>query len=341
MNDFPVDIVYTWVDGSDKRWQSKKENILKKYGIYQKSTDVSGQKRFSNNDELKYSLRSVQKYCPWIRNIYIITDNQIPDWINTNNNNLRIIDHKEIFEKNILPTFNSNAIEMRLKYIKGISDNFLSFNDDFFIGKKTTKSDFFYENGLPKIFVGKTKSKLKLKLRFLFPFLKKYKAHASAVSNSRKLIFNKYNKIINYNLLHSVKPLSIKFLNEIEKIFNKEHKTTLKNQFRDNSDTWVVSLSAYYQLARNKNKVKYVQKIEKRDYLNKLFLHMGLKLNYSYVDLSWPLLRVEKYLNLIYKYKPLTFCLNDWPNNHQEADKTIKKFLEKMYPNKSIYEKEI
>ena len=339
MKDFPVDIVYTWVDGNDKIWQSKKEKILKKYGIYENSSDVSGKKRFSNNNELKYSLRSVQKYCPWVRYIYIVTDNQTPDWINTDNNNLKIIDHKEIFGKNILPTFNSNAIEMRLKYIKGISDNFLSFNDDFFIGKKTVKNDFFYKNGLPKIFVSKSKSKLKLKLRFLFPFLKKYKAHANAVSNSRKLIYNNYNKIINHNLTHSVKPLCIKFLNEIEKTFDKEHEITLKNQFRNFSDTWVISLCAYNQIAKNQNKVKYVQKIEKRDYLNKLNLYMGRKLNYGYIDLSWPVIRVKKYLNFIYKYKPLTFCLNDWPNNHKEADKIINDFLEKMYPNKSIYEK--
>ena len=81
--------------------------------------------------------------------------------------------------------------------------------------------------------------------------------------------------------------MNVKFLNKIEKIFNREHKITLKNQFRDNSDIWVVALCAYYQLARRKNKVKYIQKIEKKDYLNKLFLSMGLKLNYSYVDLSW------------------------------------------------------
>ena len=232
MKDFPVDIVYTWVDGNDKIWQSKKEKILKKYGIYENSSDVSGKKRFSNNNELKYSLRSVQKYCPWVRYIYIVTDNQTPDWINTDNNNLKIIDHKEIFGKNILPTFNSNAIEMRLKYIKGISDNFLSFNDDFFIGKKTMKNDFFYKNGLPKIFVSKSKSKLKLKLRFLFPFLKKYKAHANAVSNSRKLIYNNYNKIINHNLTHSVKPLCIKFLNEIEKLIDSiTENVNLGNEF--------------------------------------------------------------------------------------------------------------
>ena len=66
---------------------------------------------------------------------------------------------------------------------------------------------------------------------------------------------------------------------------------------------------------------------------------MGRKLNYGYIDLSWPVIWVKKYLNFIYKYKPLTFCLNDWPNNHKEADKIINDFLEKMYPNKSIYEK--
>ena len=114
MKDFPIDIVYTWVDGSDKNWLFKKEKTLNKYGVFHSSSDVSGEKRFSNKEELKYSLRSIEKYCPWVRNVYLVTDNQIPHWLNYNKNNLKVIDHKDIFyNKNHLPTFNSNAIEMR------------------------------------------------------------------------------------------------------------------------------------------------------------------------------------------------------------------------------------
>ena len=339
MKDFPVDIVYTWVDGSDSNWISKKESTLKEYGIYHKKDDVSGNKRFVNKDELKYSLRSIEKYCSWVRNIYIVTDNQIPEWLNKNSKNIHIIDHKEIFDKNILPTFNSNAIEIKIKHIKGISNNFISLNDDFFIGRKTSKSDFFYDNGLPKIFVGKSKSKLKLKLRLLFPKLKKMKAHASAVHNTRKIIFSKYNKIINYNLAHSIKPLNKNIMDDTENIFFDELKTTLSNQFRDKSDVWIIALCAYYQLALNINKPLYLRKINKIDFINKIHTVLRVKLDYGYVDLSWPAERVNKYLQFIEKYRPFTFCLNDWPYGNEKTDKMITQFLDNLFPKKSKYEK--
>ena len=340
MKDFPVDIVYTWVDGSDKKWLSKKEATLNKYGVFHKSIDVSGEKRFANKEELKYSLRSIEKYCSWVRNIYLVTDNQTPDWLNLNNNNLKIINHKDIFhDKNHLPTFNSNAIEMRLHHINGVSNSFLSFNDDVFFGRLTNKSDFFYENGLPKLYVGKSLSKIKLRMRFRFPFLKKMHAHASAISNSRRLIFEKYNLLINQNLTHSVKSLNKKYLYEIEDLFSKQYNVTLQNQFRDPSDIFIMALHAYYLIAIGKNTSLYVQKIRKSALKNKLYSLFYGKLDYAYVCLNWPQDRVKNYLHYIKKYTPLTFCLNDWPSNDQSADKIIIKFLNNMFQKKSSYEK--
>ena len=95
-NEFNVDIVYTWVDGSDKDWIKKKKETLKQYPNNKKNTEVSGKGRFINNDELKYSLRSVEKYAPWVNNIFIITDNQIPFWLDTNNSKIHIISSDEV-----------------------------------------------------------------------------------------------------------------------------------------------------------------------------------------------------------------------------------------------------
>ncbi|MBE19872.1 MAG: hypothetical protein CMD69_03090 [Gammaproteobacteria bacterium] len=340
MKDFPVDIVYTWVDGSDKKWLSKKESTLKKYGIFHKSFEISGEKRFSNKDELKYSLRSIEKYCSWVRNIYLVTDDQTPHWLNLNNNNLKVINHKDIFSNNRhLPTFNSNAIEMRLHYIDGLSDSFLSFNDDVFFGRPTKKSDFFYKNGLPKLYISKSVSKIKLKMRFYFPFLKKMNAHASALSNSRKLILEKYNLLINQNLTHSVKSLNKRYLYEIENLFSKQYNKTLQNQFRTYSDIFIMALHAYYLIAIGKVNFSYVQKIRKLDFLNKINLLFYGKLDYGYVCLDWSYNRVENSLYYIKKYTPLTFCLNDWPINDSSIDKITTKFLNDMFSKKSIYEK--
>ena len=83
-NQFLVDIVYLWCDGKDpqflerkrkyQRKDSKKENFLS-----------TGDIRFFDNDELKYSLRSLEKCAPWINHIFIVTDRQFPKWLNLNN----------------------------------------------------------------------------------------------------------------------------------------------------------------------------------------------------------------------------------------------------------------
>ena len=107
-----IDVVYLWVDGNDKKWQQEKNKWLKKYHIV--SSDSSNKARWRNNDELKYSLRSIGKNIPWVNHIYIITGfNQVPKWLNTTNSRITIIPHSEIMPKNAIPTFNSNAIALR------------------------------------------------------------------------------------------------------------------------------------------------------------------------------------------------------------------------------------
>ena len=233
----------------------KKRGALSNYSNYHQSSDVSGARRFINKEELRFSIRSVDKFCPWVRNIYIITDNQIPSWLKLDNNNLKIVDHKDIFKNSdCLPCYNSNAIEMRLHHIQGLSKNdFLSFNDDFFIGRNCKKDDFFYENGNPKLFMGSPVSRLKLKIRLMFPSLKKINAHASALSNSRKLVYEKYKKLINKKTLHTLLSLLIKTsLFSVEALFKSYCENTSRNQFRDSTDIWIMALHAYYLIAGEK-----------------------------------------------------------------------------------------
>ncbi|XP_053209635.1 N-acetylglucosamine-1-phosphotransferase subunits alpha/beta-like isoform X2 [Panonychus citri] len=100
--------------------------------------------RFADNDEFKYSLRSVEKFSPWIRNVYLVTNGQIPDWLDVNNPRLRLITHEDIFpNKSDLPTFNSVAIEIHLHRIPGLSEKFLYFNDDIMLGKPVYLEDFY------------------------------------------------------------------------------------------------------------------------------------------------------------------------------------------------------
>ena len=139
-----IDAVFTWVDGNDSKWIGKKEAFLNHNPGKLQNKKVNSKGRFFDNDELKYSLRSIDCFAPWINNIFIVTDDQIPKWLNVKHPQIKIIDHNAIFDSSHLPTYNSMAIEMNLHKIEGLSNYFLSFNDDVFIGRKTTKNDFFY-----------------------------------------------------------------------------------------------------------------------------------------------------------------------------------------------------
>jgi len=135
-----IDIVYTWVDSDDMILQQ-----LKKTGQH-----VSSLAPFKSNNELKYSLRSVEKYAPWYRKIFIVIhDNQKPPWLLEKHPRLVLVTHSKIIPSQYLPTFNSLAIESFLHKIPGLSERFLYFNDDMILLKPVGPQDFFDSQGLP------------------------------------------------------------------------------------------------------------------------------------------------------------------------------------------------
>ena len=77
--------------------------------------------RFTDNEELRYSLRSLEKYAGWVRHVYLVTNGQIPYWLNMDCPKLTLVTHQEIFKNtSALPTFSSPAIESNLHHIPGM-----------------------------------------------------------------------------------------------------------------------------------------------------------------------------------------------------------------------------
>ncbi|CAN7998761.1 unnamed protein product, partial [Ixodes hexagonus] len=104
--------------------------------------------RFADNDELKYSLRSLQKHAPWVRRVFVVTNGQIPSWLNLDNPRITIVTHEEIFRnRSHLPTYSSPAIESHLHRIPGISRRFIYLNDDVMFGKEVWPEDFYTHTG--------------------------------------------------------------------------------------------------------------------------------------------------------------------------------------------------
>ena len=72
---FPIDMVFSWVDGTDKEWQRARARRMESYIV---GEGDEAEARFRQIDELRYALRSVHAHLPWIRTIYIATDSPAP-----------------------------------------------------------------------------------------------------------------------------------------------------------------------------------------------------------------------------------------------------------------------
>ncbi|KAL0212106.1 hypothetical protein RCL1_005732 [Eukaryota sp. TZLM3-RCL] len=138
-HDVTFDVLIPWVNDSDPNWIAKKALF---------SDDPHGGKafRFSDHGELRYCIRSMEKYLRGFRHIYLLTDDQVPSWLDTSDPRIKIVTHKQIVPRHlhdeILPFFNSQAFEAFFWNIPGISDNFLYMNDDLFFGDTTDLSYF-------------------------------------------------------------------------------------------------------------------------------------------------------------------------------------------------------
>lgn len=96
--------------------------------------------RYHDYGTLKYVLRSIANNMNWVDNVILVTDNQLPEWLNTRE--VRVVDHKE-FINGKLPTFNSNVIMTNLDKIPQLNEQFIAFNDETIVWNAVKKTDFF------------------------------------------------------------------------------------------------------------------------------------------------------------------------------------------------------
>lgn len=140
-----IDFVITWVDMEDPKW---KADFTMYSGKIDNATDAMSEARFRDHGLLKYWFRGVEKFAPWVHKIHFVTCGQKPEWLNVNHPKLSLVNHADYIPSKLLPVFNSSLIEIYLHKIPNLAENFVYFNDDFFIINNITKERFF-KNGLP------------------------------------------------------------------------------------------------------------------------------------------------------------------------------------------------
>jgi len=146
----PIDVVISWVDGNDPAHKSKIQPYLSTK--VRKSEDIAGPTRYGSVGEVFYCVASIFRFAPFVRKIFIITDNQNPNLDTFIQQNfpdstiqIEIIDHTVLFKgyEQFLPVFNSRAIETCTFRIPHLSENYVYFNDDFFLVRPLQPEDWY------------------------------------------------------------------------------------------------------------------------------------------------------------------------------------------------------
>ncbi|MBW8483163.1 stealth conserved region 3 domain-containing protein [Actinomadura parmotrematis] len=236
---FPIDAVYTWVDGDDPAWRARRDAAFRDLG--RPPVEAAGSDaRFRSRDELRYSLRSLEMFAPWLRTIHIVTDRQTPPWLDTADPRIRIVDHRDIFgDRGRLPTFNSHAIESQLHHIDGLSEHFLYFNDDVFLGAPVTPQHFFRSNGTSLYFQSPTAVPLTdVGDGDDFNF--------SAGKNNRALIEEAFGRTLTHAFLHAPAALRRDVLADIAGRYPAEVARTAASQVRALTDIAIPSSLHHY-----------------------------------------------------------------------------------------------
>lgn len=148
---FPIDAVITWVDGADPKHKAKLDAYLASIGGARPR--AASPARFNSVGEIEYCVVSLLRFAPWLRTIYIVSDQQQPEFMSRligtpYESRVKVIDHSVIFAgyEQYLPTFNSMSISSMLWRIPDLAERFLFLNDDFALIRPLQPTDFFRGN---------------------------------------------------------------------------------------------------------------------------------------------------------------------------------------------------
>ncbi len=311
---FDIDIVFSWVDGSDTEFQRRRAARMASYVVGEGDDNEA---RFRQIDELKYALRSVHMFAPWIRNIYIATDSPVPAWLDAEHPRIHIMRSEDFFsDQSGLPTHNSHAVESQLHHIPGLSEHFLYSNDDMFIGRPLSPDVFFSPGGITKFVEAGTR----IGLGETDPARSGFE---NAARVNRRLLWERFGAVTTRHLEHCAAPLRIGVLREMEREFAEDFRRTATSPFRSATDISVTnSLYHYYALMIGRAVTQKQAKV--------LYIETTLR---QAPDMMRRLLK---------KRDQDMFCLNDGSKpeiDPEERTRYVTDFLERYFPFPAPWER--
>lgn len=307
---YNISIVYTWVDGSDPEYRKLRDS-------YSKSNSKGISSRDRDNDELKYSLRSLKQYMPWHKGkIFIVHPGMKPKWL-LESSDIVWINQNDIIPKNLIPTFNTNIIELFLYKIPELTDYFIHMNDDYFLCKEINPEDLF------------TIEKNQVKINFFMNHNKingkpnkdktNTKIWLNSVFNTKEILDNKYGVSTRYFLDHAPYIYHKKIFEIVHTDFYKEITTLNINKFRHKLDIVPPFILIYSAIQKN-------------------IIPYEIKYNQSKLITVKKADNIKPITNTVKDKNYLFLCINDEHNSNIISEQ-IKKILESIYSISSDYEK--
>jgi len=310
---FDVDIVFSWVDGTAIEFQRARARRMASYVV---GDGDDSEARYRQIDELKYALRSVYMFAPWIRRIFIATDSPRPAWL-ADDPRVTIMPSEEFFrDLSDLPTHNSHAVEAQLHRIPGLSEHFLYSNDDMFFGRPVTPDLFFSPGGITKFVEADTRIGLGTNdLR--------RSGFENAARVNRELLQQRFGRVTTRHLEHCAAPLRKSVLFEMEQEFSDAFARTAASPFRSATDISVTnSFYHYYALMTGRAVVQTDARVK--------YIETTLRCALKEMDV------------LLKKRSMDMFCLNDGSKPEIEVEErttAVISFLERYFPFPAPWEK--
>ncbi|HEY0238624.1 MAG TPA: Stealth CR1 domain-containing protein [Friedmanniella sp.] len=310
---FDIDVVYTWVDGDDPGWRERMQRArARERGVELHRESVSAH-RFTSRDELRHSLRSLQSYAPWVRHVWLVTDQQRPSWLAADTPGLTVVDHRDIVDDpTVLPTFNSNAVISRLHHIPGLAEHYLYLNDDMFFGHDVRPQAFFHPSGVARLFPAKLHRPFGAVSTVDEP-------HVNLSRNIRTLLQERFGVTVTKAIRHTPYPQLRSRQLELESLFPEAYAEVLQHPFRHHDDIAPDQLLHYY--------------------LQIIGAGVTSSIPYDYVNVG----RAEDHhrlRRLLHRRDRAVFCLNDapGPGGPPIPDETVREFLDAYFPVPSSWE---
>lgn len=324
--DSPIDLVYCWCDLADPVFRAKKEACARALGIAFDG-EANSDCRYASNDELRYSLRSVEKFAPWVRRVFIVLNDESspPQWLDCSCSRLSIVRLSDFIPHDCLPTFNSVTIEFSIPRIREISERFLYANDDMFFASRVSQDFFFAKDGFPvfrymdsRIDVDDCKStscylqQLVTAYKFIRDELGKCGDFAQA-----------YGRLPHHNVDAYLKSDMLAFIERFPDAVSR----TIRQQFRDPSQLQREAFASYALAVGHghfrRTMRPWYETMFGRPHRDSFYFSPGRK------SLTRDFARI----------RPRLFCMNDNDAVTDEDRKSGRAFLEKMFPEPSSFER--